>query len=216
MNDFVLHILLNHSITLAAVIAFFRFKKIGQSFHPFVFFIWLGFANETLSLILIYTIRSNAVNSNVYVLIEYIMILWQFYKWNNSAIRNYYFFAALGLVIWIADNLIINTIDGNNSLFRITYSFITVFFSIDQINKLIIYDRGGLIRSAAFQICIAFLIYYSCKTFVEVFNAFHLNISDVFSRRVFMPLYFINLLSNIIYAIAVLCIPSKREFTWRY
>jgi hypothetical protein len=140
----------------------------------------------------------------------------QLYKWNGSAIKRYYFFGAIGLMVWIADNLIINNVSGNNSIFRIFYSFIIAFFSIDLINKLIIYGRRSLIKNSIFLICGTFLIYYSCKAFIEVFNAFHLGLSDQFNRHVFMILYWTNLFSNIIYPIAILCMPAKQEFTMPY
>ena len=216
MNGYFINILLNHSILIPAIIGGIRFRSIAHAYYPFIFLMWLGLLNETLSLILIYTIRSNAVNSNIYVLIEYLVVLVQFYTWNNSFIKRYYFFAGLGLIVWIADNFLIHAINDNNSIFRIFYSFIIVFFSIDQINKLIINERKSLIKNAVFLICSTFFIYYSCKAFVEVFNAFDLGLSNGFNRHVFMVLYFANVLSNIVYAIAILCIPTKQEFTMPY
>jgi hypothetical protein len=216
MNGYVLNILLNHSISIAAIVAMIRFKSIAENFYPFIFFIWTGFINETLSLILIFTIHSNTVNSNVYVLIEYALILLQFYKWNGCLNRRYYFLSVAGLIIWITDNFIIHSITDNNSIFRIYYSFVIVLFSIDQINKLIIYERKSLLKNSTFLICTAFLIYYSCKAFVEVFNAFDLGLSNELERNIFMILYLANLLSNLIYPIAIVCIPTNREFILLY
>ena len=83
MHGFLLNILLNHSIVIAALIGAFRFKTVIKNFQPFSLFIWLGLINETLSLILIYSKGSNTVNSNIYVLLECILILYQFYSWNS-------------------------------------------------------------------------------------------------------------------------------------
>lgn len=214
MRGYIVNILLNHSISIAAIAGACRIKKIDSSYYPFVFLIWIGFLNETLSLILIYTIKSNTINSNIYVLFEYILILFQFYKWNGSNDRRlYYFFALTGLLVWIADNLMLNSISGNNSIFRIFYSSVITFFSINFIKKLITYEDGNLIKNAIFLICSCFFIYYSCKAFVEVFNAFHLGLSNRFNRQVFMVLYFANLFSNIVYLIAILCIPTNQEYT---
>lgn len=216
MNGYVLNILLNHSISIAAIVAMFRFKSIPENFNPFLFFIWVGFVNETLSLILILTINSNTVNSNIYVLIEYGLILLQFYKWNGYFNNRNYFLSIAGIFIWITDNLILHTIDDNNSIFRIYYSFVIVLFTLNQINKLIIHETRNVIKNPVFLICMAFLIYYSCKAFVEVFNAFHLGLSDEFNRNVFMILNFANLMSNLIYSIAIICIPANQEFTLRF
>jgi len=213
MNGYVLNIVFNHSISIAAIIAIIRFKAIPENFYPFIFFIWAGFVNETLSLILILTVNTNTVNSNIYVLIEYSLILLQFYKWNGYFNKRYYFLFVPGLFIWIADNLILHTISGNNSIFRIYYSFVIVLLGLNQINKLTLHESRSLIKNAIFLICMTFLIYYSCKAFVEVFNAFHLGLSDEFNRSVFMILYFANLISNLIYSIAIICIPANQEST---
>lgn len=213
MDGFALNILLSYSVIIPAIIGIIRFTSISCIYYSFIFLIWLGFINETLSIILVYTLKSNTINSNIYVLIEYFFILFQLYKWNGSDIKKNYFFVALGLAIWIGDNLIINAGNGNNSIFRIFYSLVIVFFSINMINKLIIYERKNLLKNAIFLICISFLLYYGCKAFVEVFNAFHLGLSDIFNRNIFKILYFANLISNIMYAIAILCIPRKQEFS---
>src|SRR5665213_2501906 len=119
MHSYTLSIFLNHSIILAAILSVIRYKKIKRSFYPFVYLIWLGLINESVSLLLDYTSGNNALNSNVYVLLEYFIILYQFHKWNEDSSRKKYFLlACIGLVIWIADNFIMNTIIQNNSLFR--------------------------------------------------------------------------------------------------
>ena len=214
MHGFILNVLLSYSILIPAAVGIVRFTSITQDFYPFILLIWLGLVNETVSIILAYTIKSNVVNSNIYVLLEYFLILVQFYKWNgprNS--RLYYFFALTGLSVWIADNVVINTVTENNSIFRIFYSSVITFFSIALINKVFVRERNSLIKNAMFLICSTFFIYYSCKAFVEVFNAFHLGLSKQFNRYVFMILYLANSFSNIIYAIAILCIPRKQKFT---
>jgi hypothetical protein len=216
MHSYSINILLNHSIVIAAVIAITRFKAIIKSFYPFILFIWLGCINETLSLILIYTTRNNTINSNIYVLLEYGIILFQFYKWNDSPLRKYLFFFLTGIAVWCADNLIINAVNENNSIFRIFYYFVIAFFNVNQINKIIVYERRSLVSNAQFLICITFLGYYSFKSFVEVSNAFHLALSNLFYRELWMILYFVNFLSNIMYAIAILCIPKKQEFSLPY
>ena len=216
MHSFIFSIVLNHSIIIAAIIGMVRFRYIIRNFYPFLFIIWLGLINESLSLVMIFSTRNNAINSNVFVVLEYLLILFQFYKWNGGDSRKYYFLACLGLIVWIADNFIINTITQNNSLFRSIYSLIIVFFSINQVNKIMIYEKGILIKNAMFIICITFLFYYGCKTFVEAFNVFHLGLSNLFLWNLWIILYFVNVIANVLYALALLCIPTKQEFTLPY
>jgi len=216
MPDFLFDIVVNHSIVFAAIIGMIRFKSINSAYYPFLLIIWLGLANETLSLALIYTAGNNMANSNVYVLLEYWLILFQFYKWNDSSPKKYYVLAFLGLAVWSTDNLVINTITQNNSLFRVFYSFIIVFFSIDQINKIIIYEKEPLFKNAMFIICITFLFYYGFKAFVESFNMFHLGLSRGLLQNLWIILYFVNVFANLLFALAVLCIPTKVKFIYPY
>lgn len=216
MNNYVISIVLNHSIIIAAIAGLVAFRRIIKSFYPFVFLIWLGLINESLSLVLIYNNGNNAVSSAIFVLLEFGLILYQFYLWNRGNSKKYYLFAMAGLVTWILDNFILNSITQNNSLFRVFYSFVIIFFSIDQLNKILIYEKGRLLKNAGFIICLTFLFYYGCKAFVEAFNMFHLGISDVFLRNLWITLYFINGISNLLYAIAIICIPTKEEFTLPY
>jgi hypothetical protein len=216
MHHYALRIFLNHSIALAAIIAIARFRSIASAYYPFLCIIWLGLLNETLSLFIIYNNRSNAVNSNIFVLVEYLVTLLQFYKWNNHAAGRYYAAAVAGAIVWVADNFVLHSISENNSLFRVYYSLAVVFLSINQVNKLIIYEKGNLLRNATFIICIAFLFYFGCKAFIETFNALRFGLSDMFLRNLWIILYFVTFITNLIYAIAILCIPAKQEFTLPY
>jgi hypothetical protein len=216
MSNYILGIVLNHSIIIAAILGVIALRHITRSFYPFIFLILLVLINESLSLVLIYNNGNNAVSSNIFVLFEFGLLLYQFYRWNNGRVAKYYFIAAAGIITWLLDNFILNSISQNNSLFRVAYSFVIVLFSIDLVNKIIIYEKGRLRGNAMFIICITFIFYYGCKAFVESFNIFHFGVSDSFLSNLWITLYFVNGVSNIIYAIAILCIPTREEFTLQY
>jgi len=212
MHNYWLRIVFNYSIVIAAIIAIFRFKSIMADYYPFIFFIWLGLFNEILSLLLIYNYESNTVNSNLYVLVEYLLLLLQFYKWSDNGSKRYYWLAGIGIAVWIADNFIINTIFHNNSVFRVFYSFIIIFFSIDKVNNLLVFEYSNLLKHPVFITCIAFTFYYGFKAFVESFNMVHLGLNPVILKDLWIILYFVNGTANLLYAIAVLCIPKKIKF----
>jgi hypothetical protein len=216
LNNYIADIILNHSIILAAIIGMIRFKFISSDFYPFLFFIWAGLANDSLSLAIIANGGSNTANSNIFVLLELALVLFLFYKWNGGKIKKYYILGGLGLAIWAADNFMLHSIWRNNSLFRVFYSFAIVFLSIDQVNKILVFERGPLLKNAMFLICITFLFYFGCKAFVESFNIFHLSLSNAFLRNLWMTLYFINFIANLLYAVAILWIPTKQKFSLPY
>jgi hypothetical protein len=216
MRDYLLAIVLNFSIGIAAILAIIRFKNIIRNFYPFVFLLWLGVANEALSLILIYSSHSNTVTSNIFVFAEFVLILWQFYTWNGDGKRKYLITAFLGIGVWLADNCILNTLSQNNSLFRSFYSFIIILFSISEGTRIVLYEKGSLLKNAIFVICITFLFYYGCKSFVEMINAFHLGLTAQTLWNFWIMMYFVNAIANLLYAFAILCIPTKQEFILPY
>src|SRR5665213_733586 len=135
MHSFLLSLVLNFSVAIPAVAGVIRFKHVIKRFYPFLFLVWLGLFNESLSLAMIYTTGGNAVNGNLYVFIEFMLILWQFYRWNTRRLAIYIVAIVLGSMVWITDNFILNSITQNNSLFRAFYSFVILLFCIDQISK---------------------------------------------------------------------------------
>jgi len=216
MNHTLLTVFLNHSIIIAAVIAFFRFKSISDSYYPFIILIWLGLLNESISLALISNGYSNTVNSNIYVLFDYLLILWQFYKWNTSGPSRYYIVAVIGLIVWIADNFLMNSPDQNNSAFRVFYSFIVLFFSIDKMNSIIIFENLRISKNAIFLICVGFIFYYTLKACVESFNMFHPGLTRILLRKFWLILYIANFITNLLFALAVLWIPKRQRFILPY
>jgi hypothetical protein len=216
MNHTLFIILCNHSIVIAAVIACFRVKSVTSDYYPFIIFIWLGLLNESVSLALLYNRYTNTVNSNIFVLLEYLLILFQFYKWNKGNAAKYYLLAYVGLLVWAADNFLLNSVQQNNSVFRVFYSFVVLLFSIDMVNKIIIFENIRLKNHAMFLICLIFIFYYGFKACVESFNMFHLGLTGNFLRKLWLILNIVNLITNLLFALAVLWIPTRQKFILRY
>lgn len=216
MNNLLTGIFFNHSIIIAVVIACIRFKKIKSVYYPFLWVLFLGLLNESLSVFLIHHQRSNSANSNVYVLLEYLLILWQFFKWNDHAKRRYILLGFIGLAVWCTDNALLHQLTNNNSVFRAFGSLIIAFLSIDQLSKLLFFGDGPLWKNPIFIICTAFVFYFGFKAFVEVFNIFREVFNAPFLRNIWIILYFVNATANLLYAIALLWIPGKPKFTLRY
>jgi hypothetical protein len=98
-------------------------------------------------------------------------------------------------------------------LFRIVSSFILIFLSIGQLNKLIVTAKKNLFYNAIFLICCGLIIYFSYKATIEVFFFIRLEASNQFYINIFAILVFVNLFVNLIFAWAVLWIPKKQKST---
>ncbi len=208
----------SYSAFLPAVISIFKYKNSLKSFQPFFYFIWLAAANEALSILCKHLWKNNAVNSNIYVLIEFIILLWLFYLWNqqNFSILFYRITGTAGVLIWIVENLIFHSIATFDSLFRVLYSFMIVYLSIEQLNLLILQRINKFYLNAQFIICSTFLLYFTYRALCEVFFFVDIQMSIAFYTRLYIILLIIILFSNLLYAIAAICIPTKQKFILPY
>lgn len=205
---------LSFSVFISGIIGLIRFKGISVTFYPFIFCIWIACINEVLSFILITNGFSNYINSNFYVLIEGCLITWLFKNLRLFGKAEFLFYVIIASFIaaWILETFIFGKITGMSSYFRIVYSFAIVLMSITTINKLIVSTRKNIINNATFLLCIGFIIYFTYKVLVQAFWMYGLNSNHDFLVRVYYILIFINLFTNLIYALAVLWMPKRLGF----
>jgi hypothetical protein len=60
---------------------------------------------------------------------------------------------------------------------------------------------------------IGFIAFFTCKILIEIFWVYGLNSSRDFRVEVYRIMTFINLTVNLIYAITLIWMPAKREYT---
>ena len=203
----------SHSIFIAAVLSIIKFKKINEAFWPFIYCLWIGSINETLSAILILQHYNSSVSNNIYVLIEAVLLIFLFKNFEVFS-RSKYLLRTLLLsllLVWLIENFIFSEIFKTAIYFRIFYSLIIVFMSINCINDLIVNNRNS---KAILVLCIAFVFYFTYKVFVYSF--WISGLSNSFLSALVSIMMYVNLLTNLIYALAVLWMPKKLEFSLRY
>ncbi len=175
----------------------------------------MALVNETISYALISRGSSNAVNANIYVLLEGILYVGQFRTWGAFQKGKWQFRLLIGtlLLVWGIDNFILNHITTFNSLYRIYYSFCLVFLSIDEINRFLARMERALLKNPIFLICIGLLVFYTYKATMEVFYLLKLPFSFTFYDSVNLILTVVNLFVNLIFALAIIWIPTKHRYT---
>ncbi len=209
---------INITIGIPALISAWRFRVIHPVFRPFIYTTWLGIMNELISLPMMYAFHTNAVNSNIYVLIESLLIVWQFRLWDlfgKNKIIVPCLFVLLALT-WLAENFFFFSISQFSSWFRILYSFITVLLSISLLNRQLVREKGGFLKNPVTLICLTYIMYFTYKVLVETFWVYGLNESSIFQDKVYVILTLINLFTNLMFALAVLWMPIKHRFTLPY
>jgi len=212
MRLFEVAAILGFNSAIAAVLGLIRFRKVEPAYQPFLFIVCLGFINHSLSLVLIRYFRSNAINGNIYVLVESLLYIWQFSNWGlfKKKKKTALMLAALLLGVWIIDNILVHNFRVLNSGFRIFSSFMMVFLAINQVTSLITRAKMNLLKNAIFIICSGMLIYFSYKAFIDVFFLVELDPGIGVIHYIYAILVGINFFVNLIFAWAVLWIPKKK------
>ena len=82
-----------------------------------------------------------------------------------------------------------------------------------MINRQLMRERKSIYKNPIFIICMAFLVYYTFTVIVVVFWQYGLNVSMQFVMNITTILIYINLFTNLIFALAILWIPTKHRFS---
>lgn len=211
MSGLVIYIF-SFSILLAGTIGLFRFKKIDRTYYPFLYLLWIGCINEIISFFLVQKGFHTIVNSNIYILLEAIFIIWYFQQTRLfDAHPGLFIMIVVSLLaFWITENLVLHPLSHYSIYFRIYYSAVIVFMSILTINQLLLREYQAVGRNATFILCIGFITYFLIKVLVNSFWLYGLSSSRTFLLQVSRILAFVNLITNFIYALAVIWIPKKQ------
>ena len=209
--------LLSETILLPLIIGLVRLRRLKRSsYQPLFTLIVLGAFWEVLNLYLI-RVRSvqNVVTLNIFFLLEWLLIAWQFRTWGLLRGRNslFYVIVAIPCLVWVIECLVLRQIFYLAPYYHVLYCFLIVIFSVNIINFMITHDYRNLFKNPTFLSCIAFIIYF---IYWIVFNwAYQTSLKGATETTSFIIMIFgyINALTNIIFAIALLRIPPPQKFT---
>lgn len=210
----VVFFVISQSILLPIIIGLFRFKTIKKSYFPFLLDLIMGFFTELSSFILIKKYHtSNAIPTNLFVLIEWILLVYQFKQWGSLKQKNaFYLLLGIPVLIWLVENIVFRKIVEFSPYFRILYSFLLVLMSITEVNFKIIHDNKNLLKNPRFIIYIGFIIFFIYQIVYEWAYQLSLVEPTYFTKAVSSMFGYINALTNIIFSIAFLLIPVQRKF----
>jgi hypothetical protein len=205
------------SILIGSILAILKFGEIRSIYYPFIYLLWIGSINEIISYILMVHGHYNIINGIIYDLTESILLLWFLKNLGVFFKRRYlfYLFITVFVLVWIIESFFKNRFSNFNSYFNITYSFSIVILTINALN-IILFKERQIIKNPAFLICIGIIIFFTYKIMVEVFWLSGLEENGSFSTNVYYILTFINLICNLIYALAVLWMRKKQAFTLQF
>lgn len=218
MNDTV-RFVLSLSIVFAVLIGIVRFRKVDQSYYPFLYRVFLVLVIEVAARVLLLSAEPKIFTTvlNVFSIIDFCLFTWLFHNWQLFNRNKTVFMGVLGagIIAWVIITLIVNPFTTTNFYFRILYSFALIAFSVNTFNKAVVHDRGNIFRNPKFWICLGIIIFYTFFILVCVVNLslFQQNISRLFRRNLQEIGVYSNILANLLYAVAIIWIPRKQNFT---
>ncbi len=213
--NYTLVVIFSFSIAIPAIIGCIRSKQIDTAYYPFIFLLCLGLLNETISYLLTRSGYSNAINANIYSLTEGLLITTFFHKLNlfNKQKKLYVLIISSLVILWALDKFFITSIKEFSSYFSFFASLTYVLMAISMINRLLLVEKKRIVRNGLFLICFGIIVFFTYALLLEIFWYYGLNSSRQFRLKVYRIMTYINLVTNLIYALAILWIPRKREYT---
>ena len=210
--------LVSQSILIPLIAGLINLRRIGKRYRPFFILLVVGFVTELINRFTIKVIHnSNAGVSNIFALIEWLLILWQFRVWDflHARKKAYLFLLLFPCAIWVTENLVFGHLRDFSPYFRFLDSFLIVLLSVNKINFMITHDDRNLLRHPEFLICIGFIIFFIYKIIYEwAYQTSLFGATDI-TTTIILLFGYINALTNIIFAIAMVKIPAPSTFTLR-
>jgi hypothetical protein len=208
---------LSLSIGIAVIIGIVRFRRIDPSYYPFIFNCSAALLIELLHRVLMETGHPKLFIFllNTFSYVDFFLFTWLFHNWGlfNRKKTTFIVIAGIFFIIWVATNAIDTGFVKLNLYFFIVYSFALIFFSVSTFNRMVVHERSSIFKNPKFWICLGIIIFYS---FFVVWSStgfsFH-KTSNEFRRGLQAINVYSNLLVNLLYAVAVLWIPRKKNFT---
>jgi len=209
--------LLSQSVLLPIIAGLVRWRRIDKSYRPFFWLLVIGFVVEIISFISIRLAKDNTVIVNIYGLLECAFLAWQFHAWGFLRQRKPLFYALLVLaaLVWFIVNIAFGHIHDFSPYFVFFYSFLIVLLGVNEINFMITHYNRNLFRNPRFVICVGLIIYFVYMiVYYWALEISRLGRSEIsISISITFLLGYVNILTNIIYAIAFLLFPKPQKFT---
>lgn len=214
--NFTTHVLFSLTAGAGALIGWIRVKKTDPAFLPFILLLTSGFITELVSFFVLLKGYSNALFYNLFALAEALLVTW-LYKRLGLYHRKYSYLIlqVFYVVLWLCEFLY--RFDGSvfMSYFIIFYAAILVLQSIDLLPDVLFQTSDKIYTNPVFLISMGMIVYFTYTVIVELFWFYGLNQSSVFRTRIYELFTYINLFTNILFILATLWIPLKREYILR-
>ena len=219
INWGIISIIIANFSLVPACIGIMKIKLIPKELKYFVYLLWIYFFVEFLgSWFLLFRVsKYNCILSNIFVLFDFIYLYIMLNFWNKKGLSKIdYFVISIIVLGWTYENLIFSSLNITNSGFRIIYPVFILIKAIEHIYKVTSITRSKLFSNSNFITASTLILFYSYKVIYESIYYFNLNLNPNENIYVYIVLLGINLISYLLYTIAVLCMRNKIQLNTSY
>lgn len=202
------------TIGISAVAGLIKMNRVENGYLPFLLLLCVGFINELVSIYFALRYHNNTVNYNIYLLLEAMLIAWQFQVWKLFQRRPgvYSGLQLMILIAWITESFLIEDLYSFNRYCLILFSFIIVLLSIYQIAYMIFFETNNLLQHSKFIICVAFVDFFCAQIITESIGLYGLHLSKDFRVQVQTLFSYVNLFSNLLFILAIIWMPTRPRY----
>jgi hypothetical protein len=205
------------SIIFPLIIGIVRWKVIDSSYYPFLYNMLAGLIVE-----IIIKILNNPTGItktvNIFSLIDFCLFAWLFHNWGlfNQNKRIFLITIFSACTVWVYITFFVTRFQHMNNPFMLIYSAALIFLSVTTFNKIVVQQRINIFTNARFWICIGIIIFYSffiLTRATDLSTGVLKHVSRSFKDNLQLINTYSNLLVNLLYAVAVIWIPRKKNIT---
>ncbi|POY37440.1 hypothetical protein C3K47_06670 [Solitalea longa] len=199
---------------IALIMGLFKYSKVENSYKPFLYYIAVCFLTDMVSIVLINLYQNNLIAVNITLLLEFILISYQFKCWGlfNRKPTLFYILNSIVGLSFITEVIRNGSLWTLYSYTRGVYSFLIVILSIQQLNQLLFKEGKGLFLDSKFIICNSLIINYTLLLLVGVFINFNFSASLSFYQKILLLHTPINAFVNVLFAYAIFKMPERKKF----
>lgn len=211
--------ILSLCIAITVIIGVIRYQVIDPPYYPFFYLATISLFVEILN----YVLSKNKmydpvlIMMNLFYFTEFFFYTWLFHQWGLFNFKRTVFWVIIGsyFICWVVFTFGAGSITKPGLYFPVIYAVTLLFFAVTTFNKFVIQDRGPVIKNPKFWISTGVIIFFSFYVLIGSANlsVFGKNASMVLRRDLYGIVTYTNLIVNLMFAIAALCIPRKKNFT---
>jgi len=213
---FWISIVLAATVLLPALLSLFRYRHVSSNNRWLLVLVWLGAVNEVTSLLTALILKSNAGTSNMYLLLETMVLLILFYRWAAISKKAAICLAFITTGLWCLDNFLFSNIQSFYGFYPLLYSMVMICLAVKLLLRNAAAELYNVFTNGRYVAGGALILYFAMKALTESFFVFDDGLSIQLQTNLVFITLITNAVTNILYVHAILCFSRKEEYLLEY